>query len=185
MRRILALLTILVLASLACSLGPKANVVPTPTRVPPSSQDVAQLQQEVATASANLATSGKLNVAFTEQQLTALIMDGLAKQPDVPLTEPQITLRDGQMTLSGKTIFAGLTVPAELILKPYAESGNLKVTIVTAKFGGIPVPEKTLTQLTDTINSNLKDSISVEGKQIDIQTIVVSEGKLIITGTAR
>ena len=184
------LFSLLLLSALACSLPSavaKPTTVPTATstRVPPSTQDVDQLQKEVATASANLAAHGDLKITVTEQQLTAFVLDGLAKNPDIPLTEPQIELQNGQILLSGKTTVAMLTVPAQLVLKPFAENGILKVSVISAKFGSVPIPENSLTQITNMINSNLNESFVVDGKQINIESIQVSEGKMTITGKSR
>ena len=189
-RRVAFLISLMLLAAMACSFPttlakPSATPEPTATRVPPSTQDANQLQQEIATASANLAATGILKITLTEQQLTGFVMDGLAKQTDIPLTEPQIVLQNDQIRLSGKTVFASLTVPALLVLKPYVENGLLKVSVVSATFGSIPIPEKSLTQITTLINSNLNQSITIEGKQINIETIQISDGTMTISGKSR
>jgi len=187
-RGVAILFSLLLLAALACSVPSSVAApteIPTPTRVPPSTQDAVQLEQEVATASANLAASGELKVTLTEQQLTGFVLDGLAKQPDIPLTEPQILLQNDEIQLSGITMLGKLTVPALLILKPYAENGLLKVSVISAKYGKIPIPEKSLAQITSMINNNLNEYFVFNGKQISIETIQVSNGSMTITGKSR
>ena len=163
----------------------QATETPSATRVPPSTQDVEELKEEVATASARLAESGDLSITFTEQQLTAFLIEGLASQPDITLTEPQVILQDGQIQLSGKMLFGKANIDVQMVLAPAVQNGDLVVNLVSANFGLIPVPEKLLTQLTDMINKNLTQSITMEGRQLEVEQVEITNGTMKITGKGR
>jgi uncharacterized protein YpmS len=190
-KRLLAFLIILVVASLACSLpGKQAKDTPTPvptaTRAPEASTaDAQEFQSQISTASAQFSETGTLSLTFSEQQITTFLTDILAKQTDVPISDPQITLDNDQMTISGKATVGGLSSQATIVVKPYVESGVLKANVVSANFGKLPIPQGLLTQLTDSINSNLNEFITVQGRQVEIESIQISGGKMTVTGKAR
>lgn len=183
-RHLFALLLMLVLSALACALPLQATETP-PTRVPPSTQDVEELKEEVATASARFAESGELSITVTEQQLTAFLLEGLASQPDITMTEPQVILQNGQIQLSGKMMFGKVNVPVQIVLAASVQNGALVVGVVSANFGIIPIPEKLLTQITDMINKNLTQSITMEGRQLDVEQVEIADGTMKITGKGR
>lgn len=190
-KRLLALLTILVAASLACSLPSKLakstpTPVPTATRAPEASTaDAQEFQSQIATASAQFSETGTLSLTFSEQQITAFLTDILAQQKDVPISDPQITLDNGQMSITGKAMVGGLSGQATIVVEPYVDAGLLKAKVVSAKFGQMPIPQGLLTQLKDTINSNLNEFITVQGRQVEVDTIQISGGKMTVTGKAR
>lgn len=188
-KTLLIFLSILFVTSLACSLPSRIaqtpTAVPTPTPVPVSPADAHAFQDQLATASAQFAETGTLSLTFNEQQLTAFIADALAKQTDVPVSDPQIKLADNQMYITGKATIGGLSGTVNLVVKPYVDAGLVKATVVSADFGNFPVPQTFLTQITDTINSNLNDFITVQGRQIEINSIEISNGTMTVTGKAR
>jgi len=183
-RRLLFLLLTLVLSALACS-QPFNAPEPTPTRMPPSTQDAEQFKIEMATAAARLAESGELSMTITEQQLTAALIDALAAQPDLQLTQPLVLLQDGQILLSGIVLFGKTEVPVQISLTLAIQDGILSVTVTSANFGILPVPETLLANLTKMINENLNEMIMVEGRNIQVQQIEIADGKMKITGKSR
>lgn len=185
-RRILLLLLVLIAASLACAL-PGAAPTPTsvPTPVPATTQDAEQFQQQLATASSQFAETGNLSITFTEQQLTSYLVEALAQQPDLKVIDPQILLQDGQLQILGKTLIGKLTLGFQINFQPKVEDGKLKLDVASARVGKVPIPDKLLAQITDLVNQNLNENLTVEGRQVQIETVDIAAGKLTVTGKAR
>jgi uncharacterized protein YpmS len=182
-RRVFILMFVLLLSVLACAQPMQKTETP-PTRVPPSTEDALALQAEVATASANFAETGNLSISLTEQQMTGFLIEGLSSQPDVMLTEPQVTLQDGQIQLSGKILFGKINVPVAIVLTPAIQNNALIVSVTSANFGIIPIPEKLLTQVTDLINKNLNQTLTMDGRQINVEKVEIANGIMKIIGKA-
>ena len=175
-------------ASLACALPGKLSSptsTPIPTFAPATTEDIQELQQQLATASTQFAETGKLEITLTEQQLDGLLAGALSEQPDLQITEAQISLQNGQIQFLGKTALGKLTVPVQITFQPTVADGLLKVEVVSANFGEIPIPDKFLAQLSELVNNNLNENLTVEGRQILIQSVEISDGRLTVTGKAR
>ena len=183
-RRIFILLIVLVFSALACA-QPMQPTEPPPTRVPPSTQDAEALKVEVATASAKFAQTGQLSITFTEQQLTAFLIEGLSTQTDFTLTEPQVILQDGQIKLSGKILLGESSIDITMVLVPTVQDGKVTLSVASANFGILPIPEKLLTQITDTINQKLMESITFRGRKLVIEKVEIANGALTILGKSR
>jgi uncharacterized protein YpmS len=183
-RSVIILSTLLILASLACSL-PARQAEPTPTLVPAATVDPTILEDQLATAQAEFAQSGKISLTITEQQLTSYVAQRLSEQPDTPFTNPQITLSDGQMALSGQVKIGFITGQARIIFAPEVQDGRLQVTIISANIGSIPFPDSALNQITDSVNQNLNDFITVEGRSVRIETFEIANGVITISGSAQ
>ena len=186
-RRTIFFLLVLVAASLACALPSvsRPTAIPAPTLVQATTADAEALQQQLATASSQFEKTGDLSIILTEQQLTSFLVDALSQQQDFQVVDPQVLLQDGELQVSGKTVFGKLTVPSQINLRPSVADGLLKLEVSSANFGKIPVPEKFLTQFTDLVNKNLNENLTVEGRQVQIEKVEIAAGKLTVTGKAR
>jgi uncharacterized protein YpmS len=174
----------LVVASVACSLGgPTATPTPRPTLIPVSTEAAGELEDVWATAVAG-SKDGQVSVVMTEQQLTSLIAIKLAENPDSPIQDPQVLLRDGKMTLTANAAFKGVKAPVEIILSaaPDAE-GVLKVTIEEAKFGGLPMPGALLESVSASINELVSGQLGSQGTGVRITAVTIADGQMVLTGT--
>lgn len=172
------------LAALAC--GPSLGIgAPTPPASPiaVSTEAAGQLQGAWGTAVAS-AANGTVTVVMTEAQLTSYAALKFTSDPNAPIVDPQIYLRNGKMILYGKVKTNKLTLPAALVLSvvPTA-AGAVSVTIDAADIGPIPVPSS----LRDTLASNLNDAIAqnagASNTGFKVTDITIADGKLTIVGT--
>jgi len=182
-RPILAFVLILLAAGLACSIP--GRTAPTPTPILAATMDPKILEGQMATSIAKFNETGQLDIAFTEQQVTSYVAQEIAKQPDTPITEPQISLQNGQIILTGKFKVGILTTEASMVFEPYVLDGKLQVTFVSAKFGSVPIPDVLLKQITQAANDNLSQYITVDGQSVEIQSVRIDAGRLELTGKAR
>jgi len=182
MKKITILFVILILASLACSLPTRTAPTDEPT-VPVSTEAAGEAESVLATAAAELRTSGKISVTLTETQLTSYIAQRIAAQPDSPIKDPQVILQNGEIEITGKASVGILSANASIILEPFANNGNLGVTIREARFGSVPVPDSTIESLSQTLNQNLNDLITIQGEKFYLETIEIGDGTLTLSGT--
>ncbi|MCI0551702.1 MAG: hypothetical protein L0287_12160 [Anaerolineae bacterium] len=183
----------LILTSLACTIfvgGPDTSTLPP---IPVSVDAAESIKEEMKRAfEAGLAT-GVVTFNLTEPQITSYLAlrlqtDQALQQTDkTPLiTDPQVYLRDGQMQIYGKTqqgIFAaniGIIVSVGV-----DEAGQPKIEIVSADFGPFPAPEGLKDAITAVIREAYTGSLGPVATGLRIQTIVLANGIMTITGRIR
>lgn len=183
----------LILTSLACTIfvgGPDTSNLPP---IPVSADAAESIKEEMKRAfEAGLAT-GVVTFNLTEPQITSYLAlrlqtDQALQQTDkTPLiTDPQVYLRDGQMQIYGKTqqgIFAaniGIIVSVGV-----DEAGQPKIEIVSADFGPFPAPEGLKDAITAVIREAYTGSLGPVATGLRIQTIVLANGIMTITGRIR
>lgn len=182
MKPVYFLMTLLVLVGLACSLpvnrsnDKQLDSTEVPVVVGPA------LEDQMATAAAELSATGQVTVVFTEAQLANYMAERLSTNTDAPLVNPQVLLRDGQIVVSGDLTVAFVKATATFTLRPYIDNGRLQVELVDAKMGSIPIPDDTLTTLTNTINQNLSGLTTIENRQFTLEQVVVADGTITLSG---
>ncbi len=182
MKKMITFLLLLILTSLACSLPFRGSATVEPTSIPVSTAAAGEVEDQMATAAAELEVNGQVSVILTDTQLTSYIAQKLALNEDSPLTNPQVILQNGQIEVTGKATIGILTAPATIILEPYANQGNLGITIKEAKLGSVPLPQSTLDSISQTLNENLNDLITIRGDKFYLETIAISDGSLTLSG---
>jgi hypothetical protein len=127
--------------------------------------------------------SGNFSVTITEGQLTEFVNRKNAENPDSPISNIQVFLRDGQIQLysaaendSGSAtlqITASVSVTAE---------GQLQAEIISAQLGPFPVPEAMLEGFSSTINEALTGQGAQGSEKLQIETILITDGYMTISG---
>ncbi len=180
---IIALAFLMLFAGLACSLPARGTPPPIPTLIPTLDPQV--LEDQLATAAAGFRDTGQIDVSFSEEQITSIVAQALTQQPDLPVTEPQVSLQNGQMVVTGKVKVGFITTPVEIVFEPSVQNGDLQVNVLSANFGSLPIPENALDQISTTMNQNLSQYIAVEGRAIEVESVAIADGTLTLTGNAR
>lgn len=174
------------LAGLACG-SPLAGIgQPTApaSPIPVSTEAAGELEDLWANAIKNAGPNGEVTVVMTEEQLTSYVAVKLAQEPDVPLENIQIFLRDGQMTLTGDAKVGALTAKASLAVEVTVDAeGKLKAEITDADFGPVPVPGDMLTSLNEALQDSLTEELTINSTEITIQSIAIADGKMSFSGT--
>ncbi len=174
------------LAVLAC--GSPLSGLGQPTApaspIPVSTEAAGELEDLWTNAIENAGPNGEVTVVMTEEQLTSYVALKLAEEPDVPLKNIQIFLRDGQMTLTGDAKIGALTAKASLAVDVTVNSeGKLEAEITDADFGPVPVPSDMLTSLNDALQESLSEQLTINSTEITIQSIAIADGKMSFSGT--
>ena len=175
----------LVAASLACNMGGLgATATPRPTPIPVSSEAAGELQDVWATAVAG-SKNGEVTVVMTEEQLTSAVAINLAANPDSPIKDPQVLLRDGKMTLTANAKIQGVTSPVKIITSAAPDAdGVLKISIEEAKFGLLPMPAVLLDSVSGMINEVVSGQFGPQGTGVKITAVTIADGQMVLTGTS-
>ncbi len=203
---ILSLLALL-LANLACSIpfgrqvapaarneagktlegprAPKAPPTPTPAPPPVTTSAVKTLESNLQQAATQVSETGKINVSITESQATSLVAQEMKSQTDLPISDPQIYFRDGQITFQAKASQSGITLPVKIVITVSVDSqGKPAYQIRSASLGVLTVPDSLLNQFKAELDSALANQLNLRESTV-IETITIADGIMTVTGHTR
>lgn len=173
------------LSGLACGapFGLGAPTAPA-SPIPVSTEAAGELEDLWQNAIDNADENGQITVVMTEEQVTSYVALKLAEQPENPIENVQIFLRDGKMTLQGDAKIGSLNAPATLVINVTVDAdGQLVAEIEDADFGPVPVPSSMLTSLNDAIQESLTNELTIDSTQLTITSIAIADGKMSFSGT--
>jgi hypothetical protein len=182
MKKIVLAFLALGLVTLACSIfvgGPDYPATPIPVSTEAVQSLQTQVQQSVATGTA----TGTITLNITEEQLTSYLAYTLQSQPNPLVTDPQVQLRDGQMTVFGKFQQGMFIANASLTMTVSVDAnGQPKIQITHEDFGPYPAPQG----LNDTVSALLAEaftgSLGPVATGFRLETISIGDGVMTVTG---
>ncbi len=166
---------------LACNLpvagGQPASAPPTAIPTVPSNQ----MQPTIETK------GQQVTVTVSEAQLTTIVADQLSQQQDAPLTDPQVSLQNGQITLTGRIRQSSLSLPLKMVMTVTADAnGQPHYQVVSATLGPMPLPQSILDQLTTQLDQQLSQQLTSKGgKNLFIEKIDIANRQMVVTGHPR
>ena len=185
--RIILVVGILMLSSLACNLLNRisdSSIEPTPITV--TNETANNLRKDLSTAVERLKDGEKVTLVIDEAELTSLVAVELSKQSDPILYEPQIYLREGGVQIIGKVLQGGFMVPAQLdLILTTNSAGQPQINIKSAKIGPLELPDSMLVELTSQVDSALMHNVRPRIKDIFVESILIADGLMTITGRSR
>lgn len=180
-------LAIVFVALTACALacgGPVAMGGPTPAYDPiPVSTEAAQSLIDKFEAAG--ATSGEITVSITESEFTSYVDGQLKAQPDATFSNPQIYLRDGKIMFYGTVTTEQLTANAEVVMNATIQDNKLAITVDSANFGPLPVPQAVLDSVTTTMNDNLLELAGDMPTGVGLKSVTIADGLLTLTAVVK
>jgi hypothetical protein len=181
-------IAVLGLVALACTCSlPKLGGGPVPAATVPVSEEAAkQAQRKLDQARAQAKSTGQYRVTLTESEITSYVVVQLeqmkARGDQIPITNPQIKLTQGQMWIYGTFETDSSTkINGLVVVSPQVQNGKASVKIVRADLGPVPVPKPFLDQLNQQIQSSL-DEQSSKAPDITLTSITVREGEIEAVG---
>jgi hypothetical protein len=177
-----ALLLVLALASLACTLfvgGPDypADAIPVSPEAAQSVRD--QIKQALEAG----ALGDPITFLFNESQLTSLLTYRLAAETNPLLTEPKVLLRDGQVQIFGRMQRGIFRANAALILSVGIDAeGKPKIDVVAADFGPFPAPEGLNAAVGALINEAYTGTLGPVATGFRLEAVTISDGVMTLTG---
>jgi DNA-binding TFAR19-related protein (PDSD5 family) len=176
-------LGVLLGSSLACNLFARREQMPQ-VSVPVTTEAAQSLATQAQESLQDFAETGQFEISITESELTSLVAAELAKQSEPFLTEPQITLRDGVITVYGKVQQAGLVLNAEMVLEPKFDAAGVPfVEIRTLSLGPFGVPQDLRDQINTTVNEMILSQVFDSQAGMRVNNIDVADGVMTITGS--
>jgi len=168
------LLAILLLASISCNLV-NLGQEETPTPVPPPAQN--PLPESSGAA---------FTYSLTENELNQYATVALQDNPDSYITDLAITLPDGLIDISGQVEQPPLKAQLHLLARPYVDgNGNIKVEVVEADLGPIPIGQEMLNTIAAYLEDLLKTSLDPVSGEYQIDSILITGQVLTISGHQR
>ena len=182
----------LLLTSLACTIfvgGPDySDLAP----IPSSPMDADALKEQIKKAFEEGASTGTVSFTITEAQLRSVLAQRLQSNPNLQtekkpmITEPQVYLRDGQMKIYGKSQQGMFIANIGIIINVGVdETGKPKIEITSADFGPFPVPDGIKEAFTAMIDEAYTGSLGPVATGLRIETILIANGVMTITGRIR
>jgi hypothetical protein len=175
--RILMVLSILTLVSLACSLGgPTADVTPYPTLEPTA------LAESLKTSIDVTPENGVAVVTVNEQQATSYLSQKIDEQPEAPFTNPQVVFQAGKMEIYGTANLARVTANVKLVINVTIDAqGTPVIDLESANFGPIPIPASLTDYLTGMLSQAILDGFGSNADQIRILEVHFEDGLMMIS----
>jgi hypothetical protein len=175
----------LFLSILACTINLGGPAYPS-DRIPISTAAVGDLLNSVATAAAEAEETGEVTLILNETQLTSYLADQLSKQPDPILSDPQVYLRDGQIQVYGTARRSYFLVTVAAFLKAGVDGqGHLAVTLDSADFGPLPVPQGLKDAVTSSIQDAYTGAIGPAATGIRLENVTIAGGTMTVTGRTK
>ena len=177
----LMVLVSLVGAVLACDLA-VSGPTPPGSPIPVSTEAAGQLTEIWKTAFDN-AQNGQVSVVITEAQITSFLALKLAEQPNPPLTDVQVFLRDGKVQIYGNAKAGNVSTTALAVLGvTITTEGQISFAVEKADFGPIPVPASLLESLSTGLNEAFTGKVGSFATGIKISSIGIADGNMAIIG---
>jgi uncharacterized protein YpmS len=176
------LILLLMLVNLACRFTSRKSVTPLAT-IAVSTEAVATLESKLD-ESINQAEQGqKVELSLTEEEITSLLAQRLQDQTEVVISNPQVYLRDGKITLTGDFQTGKLNVPVTIVFEPQVNStGQAQLKLISVKMGPFSAPDSMVTTIQDLADRFLTDYLQQAGEAFVVESITVSDGTLTIKG---
>ncbi len=177
-----ALLPVLVLALLACTISVGGPDYPQ-ERIPVSTEAAGEIQFAMQTAAALGMQTGTITLVITEPQLTSYLAYKLQAQQDPFITDPQVQLRDGRITVYGTAQQGYFRATVKIVLSAGIDAqGQLKIELESADFGPLPVPEALRNVITATVQEAYTGAVGPAATGIRIESITLADGTMTVVG---
>jgi hypothetical protein len=181
--KLLSLIAVLALGSLACNLdlgGPEAP----DEVVVVSTQAAADLVEAWTQAFETAKETGVISVTLTEDQLTSFLVLSLAEKESLPLTDPRVTFRDGEMEISGSYDTGAITANVGIVMEVSVDDQGIpQIEVTSGSVGPLPVPPELLEGVSEVINQALTGQVASTASGFTLESIVITEDALTLNGT--
>jgi hypothetical protein len=183
--RLLIPLLVLVLASLACQINLGGPEIPE-TTIPVSTEAVLSLTDQWKAAADGALDDGLITLVVNESQVTSLVAFRLMEQEDPVLQNPQVYLRNGKIEVYGIASQGSLTGNVRIVLAvALDDSGTPSLSLESADFGPFPVPDGLLDGFSAMLDEAFTGSVGPAATGLRLESIVIDNGLMAITGRIR
>ncbi len=173
------ILTVIVLISTTIACNLLIHTAPKPTPTPISTAEIQSLQTEVFSAVATAAQGGKIDLEFTEAQLTATANAELQQQNEYRISNLQIGLQSGLVKVTGQVNQDGWELPLAIDMSVTVDNqGKPHTQVVSGKVGIFSIPANNLAQMTTQFDQMLASQLQAYGNNLVIESLTIADGKI-------
>jgi hypothetical protein len=172
-------------ASISCSIfiGGPSYEIPTAVVSPEPANSVPTELQGAQTVAAD---TGTLTLQVSEAQLTSYVAARLGELTDPIITDPQVLLRDGQLTMYGTARSGLLIANIRLSMRVSAdENGQPRIQITQTDFGPLPLPTGLNDAVSAMVQEALTGTLGPAAIGFRLETITVGDGVMTLTGRVK
>ncbi len=179
---VLVPLVALAVAAQACCCCTILGSPQPPYAISPSDEAVRRFEERMAEAEQS--ASGSVTITVTEEEMTSLIAQALAKREEsVPISEPQVHLRNSRVEVYGTVqVTDSMALPGLVAFSISTAGGEISVTVEEIAVGPLPIPESLSETLADTLNAALSENVRFEEVEVLITDVQISAGEMTISG---
>jgi hypothetical protein len=123
----------------------------------------------------------RYDVTLTEEQVNRLVSDGLARQPDTPVSGVRVRLEPDLIVTSGRARVGFLTLDMEIDTTLMAEDGKAVPEIVEIRAAGQPLSGFLRSQVESMIAPYLRQWLQTD-TNIYVEKVQVLRGSIRISG---
>jgi len=151
-----------------------------------STEAAGALVENVNSVAATAISGGPVSLVVTEEQLTSLAALEMQAMQEQRLKDVQIRLRNDQIIISGNTQVSGIALPVSAALNLYVDAQkNVHAQVLSASAGPIPLPANMVDELTRQLEGFIERTISANAPNLIIETIIIADGYMTISGYIR
>ncbi len=177
--RVLLVVTVLLLVSLACNLGAPRPSTPTPALVNPGAGG----DQTTPQATGEPSGGEQVEVVLDEAQLTAIVNTALQSQENAPIEDAQVQLQNGQLEFTGQTTNQPIQAEVHAVMTVQVDQrGQLDLEFVSAEFGPFPVPGTMLDEIESNLEGSLQDELQSQMPGVRLEDIIITDGEMTFVG---
>ncbi|HLC06149.1 MAG TPA: LmeA family phospholipid-binding protein [Anaerolineales bacterium] len=173
----------LILATFACQLqfgGPKPPAPPVDNPTDAS----ALLDEAWASALEAAAGTGEVTITVNESQLNGFLADRLEADSSLPIVQPQVYLRQGQIQIYGISAQGLFQARFYIAIRPTVNSdGRLEFEILSAEVGQLPAPQGLKGAVSRLISEAIAGAFQPLEAGIRLTSIDITDGLMTIVGT--
>lgn len=176
-------LVLLLLVSLACSLGGsnEAEIAPPEGNIPVNQEATDRLKQNFNQALQETSSSNEAQLRITNEEITSLVATELSRTDKIPLSNPQVWFTAGRIYMTGDVSALGVTNSSIIVASAVVDNGRLVVEVQEAKMGPFDFPDSILESITQTVNETIAGILI----DLDIVRLEILEGEMFVVGTRR
>jgi hypothetical protein len=181
--KLILVLSLLILASLACSLGGGSDELQPPGGPIPISLEAAdRLKQNFNQALQEAGGNRESQLRITNEEITSLVAAELTDTGRIPVTDPQVWFTAGRIFMTSQVqVFGPVRFDSVIVATAVVDDGQMLVRVQEAQMGPFDFPDQLLESTTQTINETVA-SILV-GADLEITRLEILEGEMFVVGT--
>jgi len=154
-----------------------------------SAKNAASFDQKVGALQTLVESGSKQEVTMelTQDEVNAKVAQELSSASgNLPVKDVTVKLQQGSAVVTGVASLGGQEVPVEAQVKVGTNGGLLDVNVTSLKAAGVPVPDPVKEQLVQQAEAAMggKD-LSALDVGIDLKSVQLSDGKVVVNGQAR